>query len=46
MENFLGKKVIPPRMVSIASLNDTAMVFQKGYRVMKVIRSKKLEFIM
>jgi hypothetical protein len=44
MENLLGKKVIPPRMVSIASLNDTAMVFQKGYRVMKEIKSKKLVF--
>jgi hypothetical protein len=41
---FLGKKVIPPMIESIASFNDMAMVFQKGYRVIKERRIKNKVF--
>jgi hypothetical protein len=44
MVNFLGQKVMPPLRESDASLKEIAMVFQKGYRVIKASRSKNAVF--
>ena len=39
-ENFLGQKRIPPLIESNPSLNETAIVFQKGYTVTITTKSK------